>query len=147
MEGVIFYSTTQSMLSPKGIWGDNNNIFWSSRFNYFSYIFLNLSPSYPSVKIFTPLIIKNLNKKNFFLKQEVRIDIEMDISTDGYILSNDALNVYAFGTNIANALSEWKNVLIDLYLSYRDTPNGELTGSARVLKDRLQKAIGESNAD
>ena len=91
------------------------------------------------------IILDKLSVKGFFLKHEIKIAIDIEI--DGYILSNEDLNVHIFGKTIDSAQLEWENVLVDLYLSYRDTPDDQLAVSGKILKDRLQEAIGESNAD
>lgn len=93
----------------------------------------------------TPIIFRELSDKRFFLKHEIQIGVDIEI--DGYILSNDDLNVYVFGEALSDAQLEWENVLVDLYLSYRDTPDDQLTVSGKALKDRLQEAIGERNAN
>lgn len=92
-----------------------------------------------------PIILKELSDKKFFLKHAIQVSIDTEI--DGYILSNDILNVHVFGKTIDSARLEWETVLVDLYLSYRDTPDDQLAVSAKALKDQLQGAIGESNAD
>jgi len=92
-----------------------------------------------------PIILEELSDKRFFLKHEIKISI--DIEGNGYILSSDDLNVYAFGEMLFSAQREWENVLIDLYLSYRETPDDHLAVSGKALKDRLQEVIGERNAD
>ena len=97
------------------------------------------------VAFVSPIILTNLSVKNFFLKHEIQINVDKE--ANGYILSNENLNVHVFGKTLLSAQSEWETILIDLYLSYRDTPDDQLTVNGKELKDRLHEVMGERNAD
>ena len=91
------------------------------------------------------IILEGLSDVRFFLKD--KIEIRIDATVDGYILSNENLNVHVFGRTIEIALQEWQKVLINLYLSYKDTPDDQLTQSGKGLKAELQTTVGERNGN
>lgn len=83
--------------------------------------------------------VTNLSNSNYTLKHPVEVSIEPE--DGGFLLSNDRLHVHVFGESVEEALTEWQDRLIGLYHCYADTSDGQLTKSARELKQRLMAAI------
>jgi hypothetical protein len=90
------------------------------------------------------LYLKQLASRNVFLKKEIELIVDME--DDGYILSNSTLNVHAFGETFSEALEEWEFILLNIYASYINTPDDQLTPGGKNLKDRLQDYVEVINA-
>lgn len=87
------------------------------------------------------LIISSLEHPGF--RMLIPIAIAVSTEADGYLLSNDELNVHAFGKSMDETRRTWERALVDLYCSYRDTPDEQLTPAALTLKKRFQSSIEE----
>jgi hypothetical protein len=140
LESLRAFSSTLNIAVPLRIMRTHE----SGNTTSIEYIFL--TTNYPEDILSTterirPIILKDLSHPQFLLKKTISIIVERE--ADGYILSNDEVNVHAFGETIHEAEEEWKYILVNLYLSYRDTPNDQLTPGGKTLKEILESYVGE----
>jgi len=91
--------------------------------------------------VWKSITIGDLEHPTLTLTAPVVIAVEPDAS--GFQLSNDSLQVHAFGKTIEEALQEWQKKLAGLYLCYSDTADEEMTAAARKLKKRLITTVKE----
>ena len=120
----------------------SESIFQTSGTSKFGFI---EQPTYqsihPIVNFLELILINQLSNPNFNLKKPIRI--EVDIEDEGYLFSSYSLNVHSFGHTYTEALEEFEACLINIYRSYRNTPDLELTKGGKVLKDKLSEIIEE----
>jgi hypothetical protein len=100
---------------------------------------LPLSPLTPK-KSGDSFVLDKLSNGDLLLKLPISVNIKREGRS--YYLSNDILNVYAFGESLAEAKREFESILKGLYLSFYDTPDEELTADAQALKGQLRAYLG-----
>jgi len=86
--------------------------------------------------------VNQLTNPAYSLKYPLKVNV--DIEDDGLIFSNHYLNIHSFGHNFSQALDEFENCLVDIYNSYKNTPDDELTRGGILLKYRLLDYIQDS---
>ncbi len=87
------------------------------------------------------ITLRKLSNQRFVLKRPIEIKVEAE--QNGYIFSNDDLNVYTFGEFCKETLDEWERVLIDSYRFFHATSDDQLTTGTKILKEQLEAIIEE----
>lgn len=95
-----------------------------------------------AVRTSISMIITALRDTDYQLSHFVTLYATQE--SDGFTVGNRHLNVYGYGSTAEEARADWEDSLIDLYLSYSETPESELAPSGKIMRDRLAAVIRPS---
>jgi len=94
------------------------------------------TPNESGLESFT---LRTLSNPKFALKRALKLTVKAEAQS--YLISNNDLNVHSLRKTYGEALDEWEQVLIDLYLSYHSTPDDQLKNGGKRFKNRLAATV------